>query len=117
MVVFTLAVSFDPATLIPAVTARPRSWEQSQLRSAVPPALREGLDRCGAEERRQVLRALRRAAESSGFEAAAQAAASIFESGRVPDAAGVDLLARRAPGAAPVAGGGLAVYDGLAAGR
>ena len=55
--------------------------------------------------------------ESSGFEAAARAAASIFESGRVPDAAGVDLLARRAPGAAPVAGGGLAVYDGLAAGR
>ena len=48
---------------------------------------------------------------------AARAAASIFESGRVPDAAGVDLLARRAPGAAPVAGGGLAVYDGLAAGR
>ena len=111
------ATVFDPATLIPAVTARPRSWEQSQLRSAVPPALREGLDRCGAEERRQVLRALRRAAESSGFEAAARAAASIFESGRVPDAAGVDLLARRAPGAAPVAGGGLAIYDGLAAGR
>ena len=83
----------------------------------MPPALREGLDRCGAGERRQVPRALRRAAESSGLEAAARAAASIFESGRVPDAAGVDLLARRAPGAAPVAGGGLAVYDGLAAGR
>ncbi len=32
------ATVFDPATLIPAVTARPRSWEQSQLRSAVPPS-------------------------------------------------------------------------------
>ena len=52
---------FDPATLIPAVTARPRSWEQSQLRACVGQPLREGLDRCGADERRLVLRALRSA--------------------------------------------------------
>lgn len=107
----------DPATLIPAVTARPRSWGQSQLRAAVPPAMRDGMDRLGADGRRRVLRAVRRASASSGFEAAAGAAASIFEGGRVPDGPGVDMLARRiASGAPPGGGADLAVYDALVGG-
>lgn len=108
---------FDPATLIPAVTARPRSWGQSQLRAAVPAALREGIDRCGPEERRGVLRVLRRACDDHGFDAATRAAAEIFAGGRLPDRAGVDLLARGMRGAAPAGGrADLAVYDGLAGG-
>lgn len=108
---------FDPATLVPAVTARPRSWPQSQLRAAVPEALREGMDRCGKEERRQVLRALQAASESCGFEAAARAAAEIFAGGRVPDRAGVDLLARGIAGGRGDGGrADLSVYDGLLGG-
>lgn len=107
---------YDPATLIPAVTARPRSWGQSQLRAAVPEALRDGMDRCGADERRRVLRALRLASESFGFGAASRAAAEIFSAGRVPDRAGIDLLARRMAGGAPGGSADLAVYDSLVGG-
>jgi len=107
----------DPASLIPAVTARPRSWGQSRLRAAVPVELREGVDRCGPEERRSVLRVLRRACDEHGFDAAARAAAEIFASGRLPDRAGVDLLARGMRGATQTGGrANLAVYDGLARG-
>lgn len=107
---------FDPAVLIPAVTARPRSWEQSQLRAAVPDALREGMDRCGTAERRQVLRVLGRASGEHGFDAAAQAAADIFAGGRLPDGAGVDLLVRRMGCGGTGGSADLGVYDALAGG-
>lgn len=110
------ATVYDPATLIPAVTARPRSWEQSQLRASVPEAMREGMDRCGAAERRQVLRELRRASEAFGFERASAACAEVFSGGRVPERASVDLLCRAAAGAAPGGGADLSVYDGLMGG-
>ena len=104
---------FDPATLIPAVTARPRSWGQSLLRKVAPPALREGMDRCGPAERRQALRALQGASETCGGEAAANAAARIFESGRMPDRASLDVLARRMSGGDLGGTADLTVYDGL----
>ena len=83
------------------------------LRKAVPPALREGMDRCDSEERRQTLRALRRTSEACGFEVAASAAAQIFESGRMPDYASLDVLARRMSGGDIGGTADLAVYDGL----
>lgn len=107
---------YDPATLIPAVTARPRAWEQSQLRASVPQAMRDGMDRCGPEERRRALRALREASEAYGFEAAAGACAEVFAGGRVPDRDSVDLLARRSPGSGPAGRADLSVYDSLLGG-
>lgn len=104
---------FDPATLISAVTARPRLWGQSLLRKAVPPALWEGMDRYGSEERHQTLRALLRASEACGFEVAANAAARIFESGRIPDHDSLDVLARHMSGEGLEGAADLSVYDGL----
>ena len=92
------------------------TWEQSQLRASVPEAMREGMDRCGAAERRQVLRELRRASEAFGFERASAACAEVFSGGRVPERASVDLLCRAAAGAAPGGGADLSVYDGLMGG-
>lgn len=105
----------DPATLIPALTARPRAWPESPLRSEVPAALRDALDSAGPSERRAVLRALARASDASGFAAAAEAAGRICASGRLPDDASCDLLARRiaSGGPDPSARADLAVYDGL----
>lgn len=105
----------DPATLIPALTARPRAWPESPLRAEVPPALREALDSASLAERRSVLRAVGRASEASGFAAAVEAGARICASGRLPDDASCDLLARRVASGGPDPAGraDLSVYDGL----
>lgn len=42
----------DPASPMPALTARPRAWPESPLRGDVPPALRDALDAAGPAERR-----------------------------------------------------------------
>ena len=89
------ATGRDPASLIPALTARPRAWPESPLRGDVPPAPGDALDAAGPAERRVALRALARAAEASGFPAAAEAAGRICATGRMPDDASCDLLARR----------------------
>lgn len=64
--------------------------------------------------RRRTLRSIGRASESSGFEAACEAALRVVEGGRVPDDATVDVLARRIAGGGGEAGGAdLSVYDGF----
>lgn len=64
--------------------------------------------------RRRTLRSIGRASESSGFEAACEAALRVVEGGRVPDDATVDVLARRIAGGGGGAGGAdLSVYDGF----
>lgn len=77
----------------------------------MPPGLVEGIDRMDSAGRRRTLRSIGRASESSGFEAACEAALRVVEGGRVPDDATVDVPARR------IAGGGggadLSVYDGF----
>lgn len=83
----------------------------------MPPALVEAIDRCGKADRRAALRAMARTAERSGFEAACGAAERLFASGRVPDDASCDLLARRAAGSSGPGGrADLSVYDLLAEG-
>ena len=83
----------------------------------MPPELVSAMDRCGQADRRRALRAISRASEASGFGAACAAAARIFGSGRVPDDASCDLLARRIAGGAQEEGGAdLAVYDLVARG-
>lgn len=105
----------NPLSLVPALVARPRAFGESTIRRDMPAALVDALDRCGKAERRRALRAISRAAASSGFEAACEAAALVFAAGRVPDDASVDVLARRAAAGRRVAAGGpdLAVYGGF----
>lgn len=102
----------DPASLIPALVARPRAFGESAVRADMPEGLVAAMDRCGKAGRRQALRAISRAAAASGFDAACEAAERIFSAGRVPDDASCDVLARRI--AAGAGGGGsasLSVYD------
>lgn len=64
--------------------------------------------------RRHTLRSIGRASESSGFEAACEAALRVVEGGRVPDDATVDVLARRIAGGGCGAGGAdLSACDGF----
>ena len=80
----------------------------------MPPGLVEGIDRMDSAGRRRTLRSIGRASESSGFEAACEAALRVVEGGRVPDDATVDVLARRIAGGSDGAGGAdLSVYDGF----
>jgi transposase len=105
----------NPASLIPALVARPRAFGESTVRRDMPAALVAAIDRCGKADRRRALRAIARASERSGFPAACAAAERIFAAGRVPDDASCDLLARRASGGGAAAGSAdLSVYDRLA---
>ena len=84
------------------------------IRRDMPPGLVEGIDRMDSAGRRRTLRSIGRASESSGFEAACEAALRVVEGGRVPDDATVDVLARRIAGGGGGAGGAdLSVYDGF----
>ena len=104
----------DPATLIPAPAARPRAWPESPLRADVPPALRDVLDRADAAGRRQVLRAVSGASDSFGFDVAVRAAGEVCSRGTLPDAASVDMVARRmVVGRADAGVADLTVYDGF----
>lgn len=98
----------------PAIIARPRAFGESTIRRDMPPGLVEGIDRMDSAGRRRTLRSIGRASESSGFEAACEAALRVVEGGRVPDDATVDVLARRIAGGGGGAGGAdLSVYDGF----
>ena len=104
----------DPASLIPALTARPRAWSESPLRADVPPVLRDVLDRADVAARRQVLRAVSATSDSFGFDVAVGAAAEVCVRGALPDAASVDMVARRmAAGRSDAGVTDLTVYDGF----
>jgi hypothetical protein len=105
----------NPASPMPALVARPRAFGESTTGRDMPRSLVDAIDGMGTADRRRTLRAIGRAQEASGFEAACEAAARVCASGRVPDDASVDLLARRAACGAPAAGGGpdLSAYDRL----
>lgn len=94
----------NPLSLVPAIIARPRAFGESTIRHDMPPGLVEGIDRMDSAGRRRTLRSIGRASESSGFEAACEAALRVVEGGRVPDDAAVDVQARRIGGAAGPAG-------------
>jgi hypothetical protein len=86
----------------------------------MPRALVDAIDRLDRAGRRQALRVLGRAAESSGFQAACEAEGRVLAGGRVPDEASCDMLARRiaAGGGEGAAGPDLTVCDGsLGGGR
>ena len=105
----------NPASLVPALVARPRAFGESTIRRDMPPGLVDALDRLDAPGTRHVLRAISKAAGPSGFEAACTAAARILAGGRVPDEASCDMLARRVAAGTPSPSGcaDLLVYDGF----
>lgn len=105
----------NPASLVPALVARPRAFGESTIRRDMPDGLVEAIDRCGKAGRRQALRVLGRVAGVAGSGAACEAEERVFAGGRVPDKASRDMLARRiaAGGEEGAAGPDLSVYDGL----
>lgn len=106
----------NPLSLAPAIIARPRAFGESTIRRDMPPGLVEGVDRMDSAGRRRTLRSIGRASESSGFEAACEAALRVVEGGRTPDDATVDVLARRIAGGGGTGGADLSVYDGFSKG-
>jgi hypothetical protein len=96
---------------MPALIARPRAFGESTIRADMPSGLVTAIDRCDKAQRRQVLRAIDAASDAAGFDAACEAAERVFESGRVPDAASVDLLARRIGSDERGGSADLSVYD------
>jgi hypothetical protein len=74
----------NPLSLVPAIIARPRAFGESTIRRDMPPGLVEGIDRMDSAGRRRTLRSIGRASESSGFEAACEAALGVVEGGPRP---------------------------------
>lgn len=105
----------NPAPPMPALAARPRASGESVIRRDMPQGLADAIDRLDKAGRRQALRVLGKCAEVSGFEAACEAEERILASGRIPDEASADMLARRiaAGGREECAGPDLSVYDGF----
>ena len=104
----------NPLSLVPAIVARPRAFGESTIRRDMPDDLVAAIDRCDRPQVRRALRAIERAAATSGFGAACEAARRIFGGGRVPDDASCDVLARRvAAGERDGGGAGPAAYDRL----
>ena len=104
----------NPLSLVPAIVARPRAFGESTIRRDMPDDLVAAIDRCDRPQVRQALRAIGRAAATSGFEAACEAARRAFGGGRVPDDASCDVLARRVAAGEHVGGGvDLTAYDRL----
>lgn len=64
--------------------ARPHAFGESAIREVMPEARVDAIDRLDKAGRRQALRVLGRAAESSGFPAACEAEERIFGDGRIP---------------------------------
>lgn len=105
----------NPTSLVPALIARPRAFGESIIRRDMPEGLLSHMDRLGKEDLRRTLRAIGRASDASGFDAACRAAERLFGEGRVPDDASCDMLARRiASGGTEGTGIDLAAYDRLA---
>ena len=65
----------NPASLVPALVARPRTFGESTIRRDMPAGLVDGIDRMDAAGRRRTLRAIGRASGASGLAAACEAAA------------------------------------------
>ena len=75
----------NPASLVPALVARPKAFGESVIRRDMPEALLSHMDRLEKDDLRRALRAIGRASDASGFDAACQAAERLFAEGRVPD--------------------------------
>ena len=107
---------FAPATLLPALVAKPGAWSNSPVRALVPDPVRHWLDKASNRDRSRLLSRIDQAATATGFDTAAQAAQKLIQVGDDPAGPGLGMLARRmAQGAEPdPAVVDLGVYDQLA---
>ncbi len=108
----------DPASPMPALVAGPRASGESVIRRDMPQGLADAIDRLDEAGRRQAPRVPGKCAEVSGFEAACEAEGRVPASGRIPDEASADMLARRiaAGGREECAGPDLPACDGFLGG-
>ncbi|MEE8738942.1 MAG: hypothetical protein SOI66_08555 [Bifidobacterium sp.] len=84
-----------PASILPVVARKPRSWRESPLRADFPEAVRDALDVMDDRERGLLLRNIAASGGANGFAAAIQACRTIIESGRELASTAIDQTARR----------------------
>jgi hypothetical protein len=85
----------DPASILPIVARKPRSWGESPLRADFPEPVRRALDAMEDPDRGRLLRDLAASSEANGFAATVQACRVIVESGRELAFTAIDQTARR----------------------
>ena len=90
----------DPASILPVVARKPRSWRESPLRADFPEAVRDALDVMDDRERGRLLRDITASSQAHGFMATIRACRVIVESGRELSFTSIDQTARRAARAA-----------------
>ena len=107
---------FSPATLLPALVAKPGAWSNSPVRALVADPVRHWLDAASNAKRSRLLHRIDQAALVTGFDTAIEAAQKLIQVGDDPAGPGLGMLARRmAQGAEPApAVVDLGVYDQLA---
>ena len=107
---------FSPATLLPALVAKPGAWSNSPVRALVPDPVRHWLDAASNAKRSRLLHRIDQAALVTGFDTAIEAAQKLIQVGDDPAGPGLGMLARRmVQGAEPApAVVDLGVYDQLA---
>jgi hypothetical protein len=85
----------DPASILPVLARKPRSWGESPLRGDFPETVREALDVMNDLDRGRLLKELTTSSQAHGFAATVQACRVILESGRELAFTAIDQTARR----------------------
>ena len=85
----------DPASILPVMARKPRSWGESPLRGDFPEPVRRALDVMEDPDRGRLLRDLAASSQANGFAATVQACRVILESGRELSFTAIDQTARR----------------------
>lgn len=85
----------NPASILPIVVRKPRSWGGSPLRGDFPESVRQALDVMDDPDRGRLLRDLATSSQANGFAATVQACRVILESGRELSFTGIDQTAGR----------------------
>lgn len=104
--------SVDVRTTLSRLLQNPGAWRNSQLRQAIPDALREELDKLERTELKETLATMEQLSSRYGFDTALQAMEEATKLGRLTSANSVVLAARLAsfePEESP--GVDLSVYD------
>lgn len=106
----------DPAGMLPLLARKPGAFNQSLIRPHLPDALTGWLDAANPAQRCRLFTALDKACAQAGFAAATQAAEQLIRRGDAPEAAALNMLARRIGQGdyRPAPEVDLAVYDNLA---
>lgn len=91
----TAVTAANPASILPIVARKPRSWGESPLRGDFPEPVRQALDVMDDSGRGRLLKDLATSSQANGFAATVRACRVILESGRELSFTGIDQTARR----------------------